>query len=79
MIYDNEWLEAQKKAMEEIAPILDSLEESVNQCGPVDMLQAYLVALRALREVDMDKAILEKFVCVMVADRVHHVATGVPE
>jgi hypothetical protein len=74
-----DWDEVQRgiAAMQAIAPVLDSLEEEVNKAGPVDLMQAYFIALGALREVGMEKATLEKFVAVLIADRTHH-AVGDP-
>jgi hypothetical protein len=64
--------DASMAAMEAIAPIFDSLESAINSQGPVDMVEAYFIALKALREVGMDKATLERFVAVLMADRTHH-------
>ena len=64
--------EESKAAMEAVAPIFDQLEQAINSCGPIDMLGAYFVALGAVREVDMDKATLERFVAVLMADRTPH-------
>jgi hypothetical protein len=65
-------------AMAAIAPVFDSLEREVNRYGPVDMVTAYLIALAAVREVDMDKATLERFVAVLMADRTHHAVEMTP-
>ena len=75
---EDDWLERQRAAMAHIAPIFDALEEAVNRCGPIDMVQAYIVALDAVREVDMDKTTLEQFVAVLMADRTHHAPTVIP-
>jgi hypothetical protein len=67
----DEWA-ASRDAMAAIAPIFDQLERVINGHGPVDMMTAYCVALGAIQEVDMDKASLERFVAVLMADRTHH-------
>jgi hypothetical protein len=61
--------------MTAIAPIFDSLEQVINSHGPVDLAEAYFIALRAVAEVDMDKPTLEKFVAVLMADRTHQAVT----
>lgn len=71
-------LEASRVAMAAIAPIFDSMETVMNSCGPVDMLQAYVIALNVIQEINMDKPTLEKFVAVLMADRTHHALTGAP-
>ena len=65
-------MEDQMKAMQQIAPVLDSLEEAINREGSVNLMQAYMIALGAIREVNMDKPRLEQFVAVLMADRTHH-------
>ena len=70
-----EWAEEQAAAMARIAPVLDLLEAEVNKQGPVDLMTAYEVALAALKIIDMDKPVLERFVAVLIADRTHHAIT----
>jgi hypothetical protein len=70
---DEQWVNEQKAAMERIAPLFDQLEAAVNKVGPLDLVGAYIVALRAIREVDLDKPMLEKFVAVLLADRTYQV------
>jgi hypothetical protein len=72
---DPEWAAVNAEAMAAIAPVLDSLEAEVNSRGPIDLITAYIVALGAIRVVDMDKGMLEKFVAVLIADRTHHAIT----
>jgi hypothetical protein len=72
---DDEWVKANAESMARIAPILDSLEAEINSQGPVDLLQAYVIAYGAIKEVDMDKEHLERFVAVLMADRTHHAIT----
>ena len=69
---NDDWMADQMAAMQRIAPVLDSLEEAINRQGSVNLMQAYMIALRALQEVDMDKHRLEQFVAVLMADRTHH-------
>jgi hypothetical protein len=61
--------------MAAIVPIFDSLELAINSQGPVDLVEAYFVALGAIREIGMSKPTLERFVAVLMADRTHHVIT----
>jgi hypothetical protein len=74
-----EEFDASKAAMVAIAPIFDLLETAINRHGPVNMMQAYCIALAAVQEVDMDKATLERFVAVLMADRTHQAIEMTPK
>jgi hypothetical protein len=58
-------------AMAACAGIFDSLTEALNREQPLDLMEAYLLCLGALKVIDMDKNTLEKFVAVLMADRTH--------
>jgi hypothetical protein len=73
---DEDWLGQQREAMAAIAPIFDELEAKINSHGPVDMVQAYIIMMGALRELDMDKTSLEQFVAVLMADRTYTAPTA---
>jgi hypothetical protein len=72
---DQEWVARQQAAMTAIAPIFDELEAAINASGPIDMVTAYLIALGAVRAINMDKTTLEQFVAVLMADRTYTAVT----